>query len=128
METEKVPGFEKWVIIPIQAEAHAIVKIDFRMPGNVRHCTGVAFSAYDELQRFNAGDCLGEMSLSFNNRKSHALNYVVEYRTAGLRMDRIITKLEEPMDYGSRIFGYYHSLVDSPHRLNLYLQCIVNTY
>ena len=123
-----VPGFEKWVIIPIEADPRTTVKIDFRVPGNVRHCTGVAFSVYVANGAFNPGDYMGEISLSFNNRKSHALNYVTEFKTAGFRMDFMVTKLEEPMEGGSRIFGYYRSLIDSPQKLNVYLQCIIDSY
>jgi len=128
MEEGTVPYFEKWVIIPIQADSRVTVKIDFRVPGNVRHCTGVAFSVYGVNGAFNPGDCMGEISLSFNNRKSHPLNYVTDYKTSGFRMDRMVIKLEEPMEGGSRIFGYYRSLIDLSQRLNIYLQCIIDTY
>ena len=120
--------FEKWVIISLMVYPYATVKIDFKVPGNVQHCTGVAFSVYDVQGSFSPGNYMGEISLSFNNRKSHALNYVTEYRTAGFRMDRIISKLEEPMEGGSRIFGYYRNLIGLPHRLNIYLQCIIKPY
>ena len=120
--------FEKWVIIPVIAYGLATQKIDFKVPGNVQHCTGIAFSVYDVQGNFKPGDYMGEISLSFNNRKSHALNYITQYRTAGFRMDRIIIKLEEPMEGGSRIFGYYRNLISSQQKLKIYLQCIINPY
>ncbi len=127
MEEKKDTGFEKWVIIPMYVESLAIAKIDYRIPGNVRHCTGIAFTV-SEVNGANPGDFMGEISLSFNNRKSHPLNFLTEYKTSSFRMDQILLKLEEPLIGGSHVSGYYRNLQQLPHKLNIYLQCIMDVF
>jgi hypothetical protein len=125
---EVKPGFEKWVIIPIAADSLATVNIDFRIPGNVRHCKGVACSVYEVTGVFSPDIFMGELSLSFNNRKSQPVNFVTEYRTDRFQINSMVIKLEEPVEGGSRISGYYRSLIALPQRLNIYLQCIIDSY
>lgn len=128
MEEKKDIGFEKWVIIPMYVDADAISKIDYRIPGNVRHCTGIAFTISEINGAVNSGDFMGEISLSFNNRKSHPLNFLTEYKTSSFRMDQILLKLEEPLIGGSHITGYYRNLQQIPHKLRIYLQCIMDVF
>ena len=128
MEAEKITGFEKWVIIRVEVNPLAVTKIDFKMPGGVKHCTGVAFTIPEIGGAFNPSDFLGEVSLLFNNRKSHPLNFMTEFRTSSYRMDQILTRLEEPIENCSRISGYYRNFLDAPHRINIYLQCIIDPY
>lgn len=128
MEEKKDIGFEKWVIIPMYVDADAISKIDYRIPGNVRHCTGIAFTVSEINGAVNSGDFMGEISLSFNNRKSHPLNFLTEYKTSSFRMDQILLKLEEPLIGGSHITGYYRNLQQMPHKLRIYLQCIMDVF
>lgn len=127
MEERKITGFEKWVIIPVIVESLAIAKIDYRIPGNVRHCTGIVFTV-SEVNGANPGDFMGEVSLSFNNRKSHPLNFLTEYKTSSFRMDQMLLKLEEPLIGGSHVSGYYRNLQQLPHKLNIYLQCIMDAF
>jgi hypothetical protein len=127
MEEKKDTGFEKWVIVPVVVNAGAIAKIDYRIPGNVRHCTGIAFTV-SEANGANPGDFMGEISLSFNNRKSHPLNFLTEYKTSSFRMDQMLLKLEEPLIGGSHVTGYYRNLQQIPHKLSIYLQCIMDVF
>lgn len=128
MEEKKDIGFEKWVIIPVNVDAGAISKIDYRIPGNVRHCTGIAFTVSEINGAVNSGDFMGEISLSFNNRKSHPLNFLTEYKTSSFRMDQILLKLEEPLIGGSHVTGYYRNLQQMSHKLRIYLQCIMDVF
>lgn len=128
MEEKKVTGFEKWVIVPVIAESLAIAKIDYRIPGNVRHCTGVALSVSEVYGAFNPSEFLGEISLLFNNRKSHPLNFLTEYKTYAFRMDQVLIKLEEPLIGGSHISGYYRNFLSMGQKLNIYLQCIMDSF
>ena len=125
---EVKPGFEKWVIIPIAADSLETVKIDFRIPGNVRHCKGIACSVYEVAGFFSPDSYMGELSLSFNNRKSQPVNFVTEYRTDRFQMNSMVIKLDEPVEGGSRISGYYQSLIALQQRVNIYLQCIIDSY
>jgi hypothetical protein len=128
MEDFKTPAFEKWVIIPVKVEPYSTAKIDFKLPGNVRYCTGIAFTSYGSNGVFNAGDRMGELSLSLNNRKSHLLNFATEYRTIDPRMDQLLMPLEEPLEGGSRVSGYYKNPTVSRQELRIYLQCIIDAY
>ena len=128
MEEAKDSGFEKWVIVPVYADSLAIAKIDYRMPGNVRHCTGIAFSVTEVYGAFNPSEFMGEISLSFNNRKSHPLNFLTEYKTYAFRMDQVLLKLEEPLIGGSHITGYYRNFLELAQKLNIYLQCVMDTF
>ncbi|HEY4789105.1 MAG TPA: hypothetical protein VIH57_23815 [Bacteroidales bacterium] len=128
MEAMKEPRYEKWVIIPVIAESNAVAKIDFKMPVNMKHCTGVAFSITDVRGAFNPSEYMGEISLQFNNRKSHPLNFQTEYKTSRYRMDHILIKLEEPLNGGSRVSGYYRNYIDVAQSLNIYLQCIAEPF
>lgn len=128
MEEKKDIGFEKWVIIPVYVDADAISKIDYRVPGNVRHCTGIAFTVSEINGAVNSGDFMGEISLLFNNRKSHPLNFLTEFKTSSFRMDQILLKLEEPLISGSHVSGYYRNLQQVSHKLNIYLQCIMDVF
>ena len=127
MEEKKDTGFEKWVIIPVLVDASAIAKIDYRIPGNVRHCTGIAFTV-SGANGANPGDFMGEISLSFNNRKSHPLNFLTEYKTSSFRLDQMLLRLEEPLIGGSHVSGYYRNLQQLSHKLNIYLQCIMDAF
>jgi len=125
---EKTNSFEKWVIIGVVVDPLAIAKIDYKMPGGVKHCTGIAFTIPEIGGAFNPSDFLGEVSLSFNNRKSHPLNLLTEFKTSNYRMDQILTRLEEPIENCSRVSGYYRNFLDAPQRMNIYLQCLTEPY
>ncbi len=127
MEEKKDTGFEKWVIIPVHVDSNAITKIDYRILGNVHHCAGIAFTV-SEVNGANPGDFMGEISLSFNNRKSHPLNFLTVYKSSSFRMDQMLLKLEEPLIGGSHVTGYYRNLQQMPHKLNIYLQCIMDVF
>lgn len=127
MEAIQPIKYEKWAIIPVTANSRAVTKIDAKLPANVTHCTGIAFTVCDVQGCFNP-DFMGEISLSFNNRKSHPLNFPVECKTSRFRMDELILKLEEPVRGGSRVSGYFSNLLNSPYTLKIYIQCIALTH
>lgn len=126
METPQYIKYEKWAIVPVSATSKAITQIDAKLPANVVHCTGVAFTICD-VQGCFYPDFMGEISLSFNNRKSHPLNFPVECKTNRFRMDELILKLEEPVRGASRVSGYYRNLTCNPYTLKVYIQCIALT-
>ena len=119
--------YEKWAIMPILAKAKAVTRIDAKLPANVIHCTGIAFTVCDVQGCFNP-DFMGEVSLLFNNRKSHPLNFQVDYKTSRFRMDELILKLEEPVRGGSRVSGFFRNYLNNPYQLNIYIQCIALTH
>jgi len=123
METSQLVKYEKWAIIPVVAAPKAVTRIDAKLPANVVHCTGVAFTVCDVQGCFNP-DFMGEISLSFNNRKSHPLNFPVEFKTNRFRMDELILKLEEPIKGGSHVSGYFRNLLGITYQLKVYIQCI----
>lgn len=123
MEASQPIKYEKWAIIPVAAAPKAVTRIDAKLPANVVHCTGVAFTVSDVWGCFNP-DFMGEISLSFNNRKSHPLNFPVEFKTNRFRMDELILKLEEPVKGGSHVSGYFRNLLGIPYQLKVYIQCI----
>ena len=126
METPQYIKYEKWAIIPVTATCKAVTKIDAKLPANAVHCTGVAFTICDIQGTFNP-DYMGEISLSFNNRKSHPLNFPVECKTNRFRMDELILKLEEPVRGGSHVTGYFRNLLSNTYQLKVYIQCIALT-
>jgi hypothetical protein len=123
MEATQAIKYEKWAIIPVNIASKAISRIDTKLPANVKHCTGIAFTISNVQGCFNP-ESLGEISLSFNNRKSHPLNFPVDYKTSRFRMDEIILKLEESVNGGSRVSGYFRNLQNIPYTLKIYIQCI----
>lgn len=123
MEAPQVIKYEKWAIIPVNAGSKAVTRIDAKLPANVNHCTGIAFTISNAQGCFNP-ESLGEISLSFNNRKSHPLNFPLEYKTSRFRMDEIILKLEEPVQGGSRVSGYFRNLQNISYTIKIYIQCI----
>lgn len=127
METTQQIKYEKWAIIPVTATSKAVTKIDAKLPANVNHCTGIAFTLCD-IQGSFSPDYLGEISLSFNNRKSHPLNFQVECKTNRFRMDELILKLEEPVKGGSHVTGFYRNYMSNPYQLKIYIQCIALTH
>jgi hypothetical protein len=126
METPQYIKYEKWAIIPVFATSKAITRIDAKLPANVVHCTSVAFTICDVQGCFNP-DILGDISLSFNNRKSHPLNFPVQFKVNRFRMDELILKLEEPVRGGSRFLGYFRNHLNSTYQLKVYIQCIALT-
>lgn len=126
MDATQPVKYEKWAIIPVTAVVKAVTKIEAKLPANVKHCTGIAFTICDIQGSFNP-DNLGEISLAFNNRKSHPLNFPVECRTSRFRIDEIILKLEEPVMGNSRVSGYYRNITNTPYLLKIYIQCIALT-
>ena len=114
---------EKWVIIPLSVDNNEVKQIDWRVPSNVVHCTGVAVTIAD-LVGFYYPHSLGELSLSLNNRKSQPVCLPVKAIPTCFRMDYIICKLEEPIVGGSRINGYYKNIVPLEYSIKIYLQCL----
>lgn len=118
--------YEKWAVYPLSVCSKAVTRIDFKLPANVKQCTGVAFTISDIQGCFNPTD-IGEICLLFNNRKSHPLNFQVDCKTSRFRMDELILKLEEPVVGSSRIEGYYKNNLSITYSLIIYLQCIAIT-
>jgi hypothetical protein len=114
---------EKWVIIPLEVERSQLVQIDYWMPSNVFHCTGVFASVYG-VKGYYLPTRFGEVSLQFNNRASHPVHLpgnFVPYRT---RLDQILCKMEEPVTGNTRITGYFRNILEFPYNVQIYLQCL----
>lgn len=117
---------EKWVIQRVSVKENEVAKIDFKIPANVTTCTGVAFTVTHIEGEFSQVVPFGDVSLLFNNKASHPLNFQTEHQENGYRMDALLIRLEEPLAGGSRVTGLYRNLVNNPHLLRIYLQCIIN--
>jgi hypothetical protein len=127
MDTLQPLKYEKWSIIPVAAISKGVTKIDAKLPANVKHCTGIAFTVCDVQGSFNS-DFMGEISLSFNNKQSHPLNFPVECKNKRFRIDELILKLEEPVKGASRVSGYFRNLLSNTYSLKIYIQCIALTH
>ncbi len=123
METEEKQRYERWIVIPLEIKDRGVTQIDYWLPANVETCTGVAITVTDLMSYYVPG-ILGEFSLLLNNRKSHPLNFQTEWKTWRFRMDYLLQKLEEPLDGGSKINGYYLNHAWIPYNVKIYLQCI----
>jgi hypothetical protein len=115
--------YEKWVIIPVWVASEGVSRIDWKLPANVKQCTGVAFT----IAGVN-GVCsqtrMGEVALLFNNKTSHPLNFEVEQKDKHFRMDAILLKLEQPIIPATRVSGFYRNQTSNAHTMTIYLQCI----
>ncbi|HEY4785961.1 MAG TPA: hypothetical protein VIH57_07925 [Bacteroidales bacterium] len=114
---------EKWVIMPFSVGKKEVVQIDYRLPANVTHCTGIALTVSD-LPGFYYPHALGELSLSFNNRLSQPVCLPLKYVPDRFRMDYMVCKLEEPLIGSSRVNGYFRNIVPFTYSLKIYLQCL----
>jgi hypothetical protein len=125
MERQGRPRAEKWVIIPLEVGADQVVQIDYRIPANVFHCTGVLVSI-SGVYGYYIQTTLGELSLSYNNRASQPVCLPGNWIPFRKRLDHILYKLEEPLEGGTRVTGYYKNIVQLPYTVQIYLQCISN--
>lgn len=123
MEKQQGISYEKWAILPLAVKPKEVAQVSAKLPGNAVHCTGVAFTISDVCGCFSPG-YMGDISLMFNNRQSHPLNFRVESRASRFRMDEVILKLEETLKSGGRLSGYYRNNLNIPYTLKIYLQCI----
>jgi len=123
---DTIVRYEKWVIIPLsEVLPFSVVGIDYKIPSNVKECTGVAFTITDVHEGgFNTMAFMGEVSLQLNNAQVHPIHFQTEFRTSNFRMEQILHKLEVPLIAGSRVKGYYKSYLDLTQSMNIYLQCI----
>jgi hypothetical protein len=115
--------FEKWVIIPVWVAPLSISRIDYKLPVYVKQCTGVAFTL-SYLQGVNPATRMGEVSLLFNNKRNHPINFEVEWKDKHFRMDKILLKMEVPIVSATRVSGFYRNLTSVEHTVNIYLQYI----
>lgn len=115
--------YEQWVIIPFFVEPNGLVQIDHRLPANAKICTGVAITLSD-ITSFYIPNILGEFSLLLNDRTVHPINFQAEWKPWRFRMDYLLTKIEEPLQGGTRITGYYYNHVPLDYGVRIYLQCI----
>jgi hypothetical protein len=127
MEAPAKIRYEKWVVIPVEVKAKATAQIDFKIPVTAKHCTGVAFTVTDFDGGINHNEHLGEVSLLFNNRKSHPVHFQTQFKVSHYRMEHILLKLEEPIETGARVSGYYRNYLDIYQSIKIYLQCIAET-
>jgi hypothetical protein len=118
---------KKWELILIDVIASGNVKkIAYKLPANIKCCKGFIFSgnvAGNSAKNY----VLGRVSLFINNRKSQPLNYIVESKPPALQKRRYKTlKLEEEIEGGSYVQGYYEDLasaVSFPYKVRIYLDC-----
>lgn len=114
---------ESWQIIPLEIKGQEVVQIEYRLPANVIHCTGIAISL-SGFKGYYVPTRFGEVSLSFNNRTSLPVHLPAQWVPFRLRMDYFLFKLEEPLVGGTRITGYFRSIVPFPYSVQIYLQCV----
>ncbi|MBI4946301.1 MAG: hypothetical protein HY840_07865 [Bacteroidetes bacterium] len=122
---------KKWGLILIDNIASGSVKkITYKLPANIKRCKGFIFSG--NVEGSSAKNyVLGRVSLFINNRKSQPLNYIVESKPLDfLRRKYETLKLEEEIEAGSYVQGYYEDLasaVSFPYKIRIYLDCTTNT-
>lgn len=116
---------EKWIIIPLDVEAGKVVQFDHRLPGNVFHCTGVMVSI-SGVRGYYIQTRLGELILSFNNRASQPVCLPGNWIPVRSRLDEMLCRLEEPLEGGTRVSGYFKNIVQFPYNVQIYLQCLSN--
>lgn len=102
-------------------------KIAFKIPVNIKHCNGFMFSGNVPGQ-VSKNYMLGNVSLFFNNRKSHPLHYTIHSKPlTALRKRHGLLRLDECIEGGSFIQGYYVDLGTAqsfPYTVRIYLECI----
>lgn len=103
-------------------------KISFKLPVNVKHCNGFMFSG-NVPGKADKNYMLGNVSLFFNNRKSHPLHYTIHSKPlSALKKKRELLRLDECVEGGSFIQGYYVDLgtaTSYPYKVRIYLDCII---
>jgi hypothetical protein len=114
---------ERWVIIPLTVNGSQVVQIEHRLPANVFHCTGVTVSI-SGLAGYYISTRLGEVSLSFNNRAIQPVNLPANWIPYRKRLDDILFKLEQPLEGGTRVTGYFQNNVPLDFSVQIYLQCL----
>lgn len=122
MTTER----SKYLIIPIEKiQSGEIRKISFKIPVNVKACKGFMFSG-NVAGQMNNNYVLGNISLLFNNRKSHPLHYTIHSKPLPDKKWKLF-KLKECIEESSFIQGYYMDIgiaTSYPYTVRVYLDCI----
>lgn len=120
---ENRPLIEKWLIMTYPIAKNGVVKLEYRLPFYVFHCTGIAIT-FSDFKGVYFPHTLGELSLSFNNRKSQPVCYPLKYSTERFRIDYLLCRMEEPLSGGTRINGYFKNIVPFDYTIKIYLQCL----
>ena len=117
------------IILLENITAGGVRKITFKIPANVKQCKGFMFSG-NVAGQAGKNYMLGNVSLFFNDRKSHPLHYTIHSKpTATLKRKIETLKLDECICGGSFIQGYYVDLGTAqsyPYKLRIYLETITN--
>lgn len=122
MITERSKYF---IILIDKIQSGEVRKISFKFPIDLKHCKGVIFSG-NIAGKANNNYVLGNVSLLFNNRKSHPLHYTIHSKPLPGKKWKLL-KLAEAVEGSSFVQGYY---VDSgiatsyPYTIRIYLNCI----
>lgn len=114
----------KWIVIPIWVAQSGVSDIDWKLPANVEKVIGVAFTVTDYTETFSQPK-IGEVCMLTNERLSHPLNFLVQYKSSYRRIDKEVLELSEPICSGTRVEGFYRNCTDIEHQVNMYLQCLV---
>ena len=116
---------ERWVIIPLTVKANEVLQIEHRLPSNVFHCTGVTISI-SGLMGYYISAKLGELSLSFNNRAIQPVNLPASWIPYRKKLDDILFKLEQHLEGGTRVTGYFQNITPLDYNVQIYLQCVAS--
>ena len=115
-----------WLIIPLQVKANGVTQIDYKLPDNVKRCTGVALSVSDYAGTITSY-YFGVVSLLFNNRKINPLHFQCEWRNNRFNIKDLLIPVKEELESTTYINGYYHNHLSLPHTMRIYLRCILKT-
>lgn len=121
---------KKWHIILLDNIASGNIKqIAFKLPSDVKYCTGVLFSG-SVAGNSAKNKVIGNLSYFVNNRRRHVVHYIVQSKSpAELKRKHETLPLNEAIIGGSLIQGFYEDLasaVSYPYKLRIYLKCWVN--
>ena len=101
-------------------------KINFKFPDDIKSCSGFMFSANVPGQEAK-NYVLGNLSLFFNNRKSHPLHYVIQEKPLNQIKKKYKTlPFGEYVETNSFIQGFYQDLgtaASFPYTVRIYFEC-----
>jgi hypothetical protein len=96
-----------WKTIKVSVkEAQAIVEIDEKLPNHLKEIESFAMCIVPEQRDAKEGE-YGELSLSFNNKKEHAIHTTVEHSSLLMDSTQQIQALNQDIQTASHIQGYY---------------------
>lgn len=124
--------FRRYFILPVKVTRKGqIVSIDQSVPAHINGCVGILATVKDFLETGHEIQHVGEFSLMLNSAEVHPIHYSVGYSNLPLKKDNHFLPVEEQINPGTRISGFYHDAGTAtddkgsflPYTVNIYLDC-----